>query len=186
MYERLLQLLGSGVSPAIAATAVGCSESYVSQLMSTEEFAAKVAQLRFDNLQSNTKRDGRIDSLEDKLLDKMEETLPYVSRPAELTRMFQIINGAKRRGANINEQMPVANQVVNLMIPQLTINNFVLSSQKEIVEVDGKSLVTMPAKNLLAEIAQRQQGDKNGHLDNKSSGGVNYPAAHSPLKTATA
>jgi len=168
MKERIIQLLGNGVSPAIAASAIGCSESYISQLLSTEEVAARVSALRFDNLQAANGRDKKMDSLEDKLLDKLGETLPMMMRPAEILRAAAIVNGMKRRGAAAPETMHIQNQVINLQIPNHATVKFQLSATREIVEVDGRSLVTMPSTQLLVEA-------KN-HAANRLPREVNSPA----------
>jgi hypothetical protein len=159
MKERIISLLGTGISPAIAASAVGCSEAYVSQLMSQPEIAERVSALRFESLQAASNHDKKLDSLEDKIVDRLGEALPMMMRPAELLRAAAIINGMKRRGSSAPETVHIQNQIVNLQIPQHAAVRFQLSSTKEIVEVDGRSLVTMPASQLLLE-AKRHATDK--------------------------
>lgn len=167
MRDRLIALLGNGVSHAVAASAVGCSESYVTQLASEEGVAQAIAALRFENLQANTVRDGKIDSLEDKLLVKFEESLPLLMRPAEIMRAAAVVNAMKRRGQAAPETAHIANQVINLFLPSRAAISFQLSGQKEIIEVAGRPLITMPSAQLLveakqhAELQQLQQAPSN-------------------------
>ena len=151
MKERIIALLGNGVSPAVAASAVGCSESYVTQIASDPEVAGRISLLRFENLQAATVRDKKVDSLEDALIKKLEDSMDLLMRPAEIIKTFAIINAAKRRGAAAPEQAHIANQVIALFLPQHTAVHFQLSSSKEIIEVEGTPLITMPSSQLLIE-----------------------------------
>ena len=151
MKERLIELLGNGISPAIAASAVGCSESYVSQLLSDEAIAARISALRFENLQAASSRDKKMDSLEDKLLDKLETVVPMMMRPAEILKAVATVNAMKRRGSSAPEAMHVHNQVINLQLSPRVAIHFQLSSSKEIVEVAGRTLATMTSPQLLLE-----------------------------------
>lgn len=151
MKERIIALLGNGVSPAIAASAVGCTESYISQLISDESVAARVSALRFDNLQAASDRDKKADVIEDELLDKLKLTLPMMMRPAEIVRSLAVVNALKRRASSAPETMHIHNQVINLQLPQHTALRVSMSASREIVEVEGRTLVTMPASQLLKE-----------------------------------
>lgn len=151
MKERIIALLGNGVSPAIAASAVGCTEGYISQLMSDEDVAARVSALRFDNLQAASDRDKKADRIEDSLLDSLQKVLPMMMRPAEIVRSLAVVNALKRRASSAPDTMHIHNQVINLMLPQHTALRVTMSASREIVEVEGRTLVTMPASQLLKE-----------------------------------
>ena len=151
MKERIIALLGNGVSPAIAASAVGCTEGYISQLMSDEAVAARVSALRFDNLQAASDRDKKADFIEDELLDSLKRALPMMLRPAEIVRSLAVVNALKRRASSAPETMHIHNQVINLQLPQHTALRVTMSASREIVEVEGRALVTMPAAQLLKE-----------------------------------
>lgn len=168
MKARIIALLGNGVSHAVAASAVGCSESYITQLASDPDVAEEISRLRFENLQAATVRDKKVDSLEDALIDKLEEAMPLLMRPAEIIRTFAIINAAKRRGSSAPEQAHIANRVIAIFLPQHAATQFQLSAAKEIVEVAGVPLITMPSSQLLLEA-------KN-HVDNLSRE-TNYSTA---------
>lgn len=160
MKARIIALLGNGVSNAIAASAVGCTESYISQLASDPEIADEIATLRFNNLQAASLRDKEVDTLEDSLLVKLKEVLPLMMRPGEILKAFAVVNAAKRRGASAPEQTHIANQVIHLMLPKHTTVSFQLSAVKEIIEVEGRALVTMPSSQLLMEAAAARKEDE--------------------------
>lgn len=152
---RILELLGNGMSPEIVATAAGVTPGYVSQLLSDEEYSKQVVQLRFNNLQAATARDKKYEELEDALILKLQDLLPLMYKPQEVLRAIAIINKTVRRGASAPENMTINNTVVNLTLPTKIINNFKVGANNQIVEVAGKTLVTMPSQDL-AKIAMEE------------------------------
>lgn len=150
MKQKLLELLGSGISQEAAANAVGCTPAYISQLMADEEFRASVVTRRVAALQAATERDGEYDSLEDELLAKLKKSLPLIIKPGEVLRAIQVINAAKRRGVAAADHAPQGGvNLVRLNLPkQLTIQ-FTMNATKEVVQVEGRELITMPSKQLL-------------------------------------
>jgi len=160
MKEKLIALLGSGISNAVAASAVGCSESYVSQLLAIPEISARVAQLRFDTLQANNLRDSKIDGIEDLLLAKLSASVNLIMRPMELVKASSMINAMKRRGSAAPEQSTQLTQVINLTLPPKLTVAFQLNNQNEIIEVAGRPLVTMQTATLLVEAKQHALANK--------------------------
>lgn len=155
---RILEMLGNGLSPAIVATALGVSESLVSQLLGEESFSRQVTNLRFVNLQASTVRDRSYDSIEDKLLDKLKDLLPMMYKPMDVLRAITVVNGAKRRGSSIQENTVVHNTVVQLTLPVNIMNNFTKTADGHIVSTGDQDLVTIQSgqqlMNLLASSAK--------------------------------
>lgn len=152
MKERILEMLGNGVPQVAVAAALGVSESYISQLMGDPEFAEEVALRRFQQLQAHTARDSKYDSIEDKLLEKLEHALPQLMKPGEITGVLKVINAAKRRGV-VQQELPVGqSQTVVLNIPQVLVNKFSTNIQQQVIEVAGKPLLTIPAEQLLKKV----------------------------------
>jgi hypothetical protein len=157
---RILELLGTGLSPEIVASAAGVTPSYISQLLSEESFSKQVTQLRFDNLQAASTRDRAYDDIEDKLIEKMRDLLPMMYKPLEVLRAITVINGAKRRGAVAPENIHINNTVVNLTIPNQILQRFIVNATNQVVEVSGnemtdsQTLVTMPSSQLLGKFKQ--------------------------------
>lgn len=148
MKDRLLALLGNGVAPSAAAAAVGCDPSYVSQLLKDTGFATKVAELRSASLVAATERDNKWDSLEDKLLAKLDDLLPFMMRPMEVVKALAAVNNAKRRGVGADSNAQVTNIVV-LQLPQVVRQRFQLNDRQEVVEVEGRTLLTIDGAQLL-------------------------------------
>lgn len=153
--EQVKELLGSGLNGEQTALAVGCEPHYISALLAEETFASEVAQLRTAAFQAYNNRDKSIDGIEDSLIVKLKEAVDQgvVYKPRDILAAFQIVNNAKRRGAP-NKTAPVTNQVVvSLNLPVRVIQQFKISALGEVIQVDDKTLVTMPSDNLLKHLA---------------------------------
>lgn len=157
--QRIKELLGSGLSNDAVSTAVGCDPSYISQLMSDPRFAEDVVALRTQALQANTKRDLKIDTIEDKLIDKLDAAVDMVYKPGDLVKCFAIVNAAKRRGVPQNESLVLNQKIVNLNIPVQVVQNFITNVNNEVIESEGQTLVTMPAADLIKTLTSKD-GDE--------------------------
>lgn len=153
--ERALALLGSGLGPEVVANALGLSVSRISQLLSTEEFAAQVAALRFTALSRHNERDASYDSLEDNLLERLRDCLPLMHRPMEILKAIAVINAAKRRGMSSPEQITPQQTVINLNMPTTIIQKFTKNIQNQVVQVDGQTLLTIQSNTLLNQAKTR-------------------------------
>lgn len=157
--DRIKELLGSGLNNEVVATAVGVDPSYISQLMTDQNFVEEVTALRVQSLTSATQRDRSWDSLENKLLatlhEKVDQNMLY--KVPDIVRVLAIANQAKRRGATAPEALTQSKPVVSLVIPTVVINNYTKTAQGEVVEVETaegekQTLLTMPAVTLMQKL----------------------------------
>lgn len=165
---RVLQLLGSGLGTDLVATAVGCDPSYISQLLADDEFADEVAKLRSEALLVDSSRDRSIGSIEDKLINQLHIIIDdgLIYKPRDVLQAFSILNRAQRRGVSAAGGTTVKNTVVNITLPTNIMNNYVTNAQGEVVDVNGQTLVAMPAMQLLKQLA-------GGELKNEGAGDEN-------------
>jgi hypothetical protein len=133
--SRALTLLGSGIAPHTVAASLGISPARISQLLSDENFAAQVAELRYKNLAQHNERDSAYDSVEDTLLERLKDCLPLMHRPMEIIKAIQVINGAKRRGASTPEAIVEKQSIVQLVVPVQIINKFQTNLQGQVITV---------------------------------------------------
>ena len=150
MKDRIKEMLGRGIPAVNVALAVGCDESYISQLMSDEAFAAEVSAAKAANFDRHAAQDDSLDAQEAKALEKVAQLIPFITRPGDAVRAFQILNSARRRtqnGASLAQQQP--STIVNIAIPQVARVSMLADHQKQVIEVDGRPLITMPAKELV-------------------------------------
>jgi transcriptional regulator with XRE-family HTH domain len=165
--KQVQELLGSGLSQETVASAVGCDPSYISQLMSNEEFASVVLQKRSAALTAHTKRDLSLDSLEDKIITKLDEVIDYVHKPLELTRILHVVNNAKRRGpAIINNEKPIQ-QIIQLQLPKSVRTLFTVSKTGEVIDVNGQTLITMDSKKLIEQIPRGEISEISESIENE-------------------
>ena len=153
--ERALSLLGQGVIPEQAAAASGLSPSRISQLLSQEDFASRVAELRFESLSKHNERDAAYDSLEDDLIEKMRDCLPLMVRPQEILRAISVINAAKRRGASAPESITNQSTVINLVLPNQILTKFTLNQSNQVVQAGDQPLVTIQSGTLLNQMKEK-------------------------------
>jgi len=151
--RRALELLGSGAGPEQVASAVGVTTGFISQLLAAPEFAAAVADLRFQSLSSYNTRDEKINSLEDQLLEKLENLLPMMFRPMEVVRAYATINAAKRRGAAAPASAHTTQNIVSITLPQIIIDRFTAVTtniNNQVIKAGNQDLITMQSGTLLA------------------------------------
>lgn len=141
--ERALTLLGQGLNPETVSAAIGVSASRISQLLSEPEFANKVAEARFKNLSKHNERDNAYDALEDQLVTKLKDCLPFMVRPMEVLKAIQVINQAKRRGSSAPEHITNQQTVVQLTMPTQILQQFTMNINNQVVKAGEQDLVTV-------------------------------------------
>jgi len=156
---RALELLGDGIQASIVAQTLGVSESYVSQLLADEMFLRGVVERRYEHLARHNKRDAEYDSVEDKLLEKLKQTLPLLFDPMKIARVLQTVNAAKRRGQSDPASITQQNVIVNLLMPTKIIDRFQITKDvnNQIIEAGNQKLVTIGSNTLLDRVKQSQQ-----------------------------
>lgn len=167
--KRALELLGKGISPTHVASAIGISDSAISQLLSRPEFAESVAELRYKNLLTHSARDENADSLEDKLLKKLEDLIPFLMRPLEIARIYQIVNSAKRRGQSTPESITAQHEVVQLIMPISITNKFTVNSANQVIQAGAQPLITVQSGSMQRLLNQHKESQNVQLLPNGSS-----------------
>lgn len=159
--EKVVSLLGSGVSIKQVAQAVGCDISYISQLLEDETIAAEVAELRTAGVVKYKELDNTYDEIEQTLQNRLKEVAPMIMKPDQIIRALQFVNGAKRKSNSAVETDIDAGQIVKLSLPQVTINNYKITMNGAMVEVGGRSLTPMPSADLMKTLESVKSD--NGH-----------------------
>jgi hypothetical protein len=150
--DKALALLGAGVDPESTAAALGVTASRISQLLAEKSFADKVSELKYAALTEHNVRDNAYDKLEDKLLVKLDASLPLLIRPESILKAMSIVNGAKRRGHTTTNQISNSQTVVNLTLPTVIVNKFVTDINNQVIKAGNQELMTMASGNLLDQV----------------------------------
>lgn len=170
--SKVLTLLGQGFAPEMVATAVGVSPARISQLLSQDEFAQQVAELRYKQLAAHTERDNKYDSLEDQILDRLKTSLSMVFDPMKLAKLLQVVNSAKRRGAAAPEHLTTQQAVVQLSIPTAILQQFQVNINQQVVKAGEQDLITVQSANMTKLLQQMQPA----LLTNSPEGNQNVPS----------
>jgi hypothetical protein len=146
LKDRILAFLGAGIPAERVASAVGCEPSYISQLLADENFANEVSQRKVMQLTELTERDKRLDSLEDKVIAKVETALSSpvaLLKPMEGIRALQMLNSLKRRGSGVDTNVNSGQVSVSIMLPTITLKQFTIDVNNQVIKADNESLVTI-------------------------------------------
>lgn len=155
--DDIKELLGQGLSNSVVASAVGCSPSYITQLMEDEEFAREVQLRLAGKAKEGIARDGKWDDLENATLDRLKQVVHLVTRPSDLVRIAGIANNAKRMARELGNTGDITAPIVNLNLPEGAVIKFQMNSQAQVVEIDGRSTAALPTNQLARLLAEKKQ-----------------------------
>jgi hypothetical protein len=157
LKDKAKELLGIGLANNIVASAIGVTESMVSQWLSDETFAQEVSDLRAATAAEAVGRDKKYNKIEDILLEKLEEKLDsglMFTSPREILAAIRVINSAVRRGSPQEVTGKGQVQIVQLQLPENATfaARFVLNGQNQVIEIAGRSMATMSAKGVVGQL----------------------------------
>ena len=141
--ERAVQLLSSGISASKVAEICDVDPSRISQLMDETGFKEKLTEAKFDRATKYNTIDDKLDTLEETVIDKLADSLSLIMDPMKLSRVLQVVNGAKRRGTSILGGLADSGQIVQLILPIKVTNTFVLNQVNQVVQAGGEDLLTI-------------------------------------------
>lgn len=166
MKDRIKKLLATGMKPVDIASVVGCSPSYISQLLADEDFKKEVAALMVSSQEEKDEDqhlDTRYQNLEHKLVTSLEQDLPNADFKEKL-RALEVV--AKRQNERRIQKAPTiaspTHQSIHitniglpahaLMAPRPVVE---LNQKNEIISIDGQPLAPMSStgvKNIFNQI----------------------------------
>lgn len=147
--DRIISLVGQGVSQALVAEATGVTPSYVSQLLQQPDVSAEVAAIRAESLEGDIAQDKAIDSAETAALKLLAQKMVF-AKPGELAGIFGTLNKARRR-ALIPETADTAGVGalnVTIVLPKQAAISLTMNSESQVIEVDGRTLAPLPSREL--------------------------------------
>lgn len=153
--EQIIDLIAAGVPTSQIAAAVGCTDAYVSQLKSDPEVQTILATKAVETTAKDVAFDTALERAESMALDKIEKNLPFANLGQALVA-FKTLNSARKRKdafAQIDSSGTTIN--VNLMLPAQAIPTYTMSARSELIEVDGKPMITATPKSLDQILALR-------------------------------
>jgi len=154
LIGRAMELLGSGVPQEAAASALGVTPSYISQLLSDDNFATAVSQLKYEALSKHTARDAKYDDMEDELLDRLDRVKGLMMRPADILGALKVINGAKRRGTDSKDSIIAKQNIVEITMPTQIVQQFTTNITNQVIKAGDQDLITIQSDALLKTVEQ--------------------------------
>ena len=170
MKNQVAVLAARGLTGAEISRELGVTEGYISQLGSDDEYLRKLAELQSHQATTAHSVHAKIDNCYDELELSLVETLvsnkdaltmAIASKPALTATMIKVLNGAKRRGSgegNTSQTDGLAViQLPSFIIQQATsLPTAQHNSDNEVIEVDGRALVSLGDKALRGQLEELQ------------------------------
>ena len=160
MEDKVVDLMIAGVPHGVIADAVGCDPSYISQLAAREDVQERVAKGRVEKAAGRIEHDDSIHELEATALGRLHQLLPLQTDVMKVARIFQIANAAKKSSdVGIAGQAAVPATIVALQLPPEATLTMKLTSEKQVVEVQGRSMVPMPSHMVAAKLREKKAAE---------------------------
>jgi len=151
--DKIVELLGAGTPAHVIAQVVGCDPSYISQLGSREDIVARVSEIRASRAAEMVQHDNNIGALEQVALERMGRLLPLQTNLMQVTKVFQVLNAAKKSsdmGIAGNAAQP--GTIVTIHMPAAAQVHFKLTSDQQVIEIEGRSMVPLPSHMVAAKL----------------------------------
>lgn len=155
--DKVIEMLSRGYSHSVVAAAVGCTDGYISQLVSEDEVRSTISSKRLALLERHVDTDDSVDDLEVTALRKLHQLMPSIVDPMKALRIFQVANSAKRKTVEPTATGDSKGVTVVVNLPAVAMTQFKLSTDKQVVEVDGRSMTTLPSNILTRKLAERKE-----------------------------
>lgn len=153
--DHVIKLIANGVPTSSIAAAVGCDDSYISQLRTDPEVQAAVAELKSATLAQDMKFDELLDDAEALALQKVQQTLRFANL-GQAVKAFQVLNNAKRRNdSGASAAANVTNVTVAISLPAAIAPQYLTDAKAQIVEVEGRTMQTATPRSLDQLLAAR-------------------------------
>lgn len=197
-------MLSKNISQVEVARIVGCTASAVSQVAT--KYASQIQNSCALATASGDVMEDAMDRIESQLLEKIERTLPLETDLMKITRMFQVVNGAKRRskGEGLNGgNFTIDNRkVVQLNLPAHMMKQvqYTTNEQNQVVEINGRNLsiastkaievmagITEPEELEHVQLESQQSDDTalQGDRIGQDSGALSQETSISPSQVGT-
>lgn len=157
MKERIIELLGEGVPPSVVAQSVGCDPSYVSQICEQEDVIARIQDLRAQRAAEMVGKDRDINDIEQLALNRIKTLLPMQTDLMKITKVFATMNGARKStDIGLAQAGNQPSTVVSLSLPAAAEVFLRLTTDNQVVEIAGRSMVPLPSAQVASKLREKQ------------------------------
>lgn len=153
---RIIALLGQGIQQSVVASACGVTPGWISQLLEDAAVREEVAKLRASSLQAAVTQDEELETIEAQALKIVKSKLAFVRTASEAAKIYSTLNRANRKlVAPVGETINAAGRQITVTLPAAASIHIQVNQQNQVVEIDGRSLATLPSSGLAGLAAKR-------------------------------
>lgn len=152
--EHAILLLSQGIPTSQVAAACGVSDSYISQLKADPEIQTQIAEKQAAHSIADMQFDDDLETAENMALQKIKSNIAFANM-GQAIAAFRILNTARRRADPVVTADAAVSVTVNLTLPQSAVPRYVTNANNEIIEVEGKTMLSATAKNLDQILAEK-------------------------------
>lgn len=165
MKDRILYYLAAGLSASETARMVGCSASYISQLLKDESFKEELSQkIKEAPVKEEDAIDARYTSVEMTILNQMKEAIPNAELPHLSQALREVSVAAERREKRRNPllQPKISStdiKIIEVHLPAHALQQkpvLQLNQANEVVAIDNKPLAPMNNEGVKALFSRIQ------------------------------
>lgn len=165
--ERIIGFLAQGLKPVQIATIVGCTPSYISQLLGDEgpegfkeAVKEKVQEFTANGTVEEDMVSAKYLSMEHKLIKTIEDRLCEAEFP-HLVNALKVIGDrqekrAMRKAGLLNPQPAAQQTIVQIMVPAHALPELQLNSKLEVVAIDNRIMAPMSSQAVKNLFQQRK------------------------------
>jgi predicted XRE-type DNA-binding protein len=152
--DQIITNAAKGLSQVQISRMLGVDESYVNQVVNSDDGKEAIEKLATGISEENAKFDDTLDSAEQIALDRIKARMGMANLRDSLAA-FKILNGATRRRDSAPATRQPLGQIHTVVLPQIAVTQYIMNSQSEIVEVEGRTMISANAKQLPQLIQDR-------------------------------
>lgn len=158
--QKLIKFLGQGVSQVAAADAVGCSESFVSQCMARNDFAAAVAEIKGARTAQYATMDELADNIQLVALQRLEKLVPVEYKVGNLLNIVDKMDKMSRKNNATSANTAVT--TVTLTLPP-ALQNYAVSVDlaNRVIQIGGTTMLPASSRQVadMAEVLKQKGRD---------------------------
>lgn len=154
--DYIVSCINAGQTDAQIASALSVSQSAIAQLVDKYGLRES-AQIN----ETFSEIDALYNKTELSAIKHLSRTVGLISDPMKLSRIIQVVNGAKRRSLAMQGKAGEdgTSKIINLRLPKHVEVQVQLNARNQVAEIDGREIATLPSGNLLAEVSQDGKND---------------------------
>lgn len=162
--DKILRLLKAGVAPDVIAQSIGVDTMDIFKIAGLNQ--AEIADAAAERLQTAVSTDELVSNTERLALMRLGTIIAAETDAKKLVSAYSALNKATRRQPNKEEGGVSQSHTTNvtIVLPSSVVERrmkevqYVTDGNNQVVEVDGRAMITMDAKNVLNQARQTNAG----------------------------